>query len=285
VARRGSASGKSRKVSANKPEEPRGRQYHIGVRRGELARRILLCGHEERAAEVAARFDSVRPGFPKRHRDYATWTGSWKGIDVSVMATGMGADNTEIAVIELLECVHHPDLIRVGSSGALQKDIAVGDLVISTAAVRLESASLAFVEESYPAVAHHEIVLALITAATRHRVRHHAGITATAAGFYGWQGRKVGGFVPRFPDITERLAAIGVKNLEMEASALFTMAAIRGLRAGAVCSAYANRPRNTFLDAKGRKAADERSIVVALEALEVLSEMDSARGERPFFSL
>lgn len=270
---------------ANKPEDSGGRQYHIGLKKGDVARSVLLCGDAERAARIAAKFDSVRRGFPKRHREFASWTGSLKGLDVTVMATGMGADNTEIAVVELLACVDAPDLIRVGSCGALRGEIALGDLVISTGAVRLESTTLGFVDEGYPAVAHHEVTLALITAATRLEAPFHAGITATAAGFYGWQARKVPGFPPRFPDLPERLARMGVKNLEMEASALFTLASLRGLRAGAVCAAYANREKNEFLDAKGRRVADSRTIAVALGALFVLAEMDAARGGRPHFSL
>jgi uridine phosphorylase len=270
---------------ANKPEDAGGRQYHIGLSRGDVARSVLLCGDADRAERIAGEFDSVRRGFPKRHREFATWTGAWKGLEVTVMATGMGADNTEIAVVELLSCVDRPDLIRVGSCGALPGRIALGDLVISTGAMRLESTTSAYVEDGYPAVAHHEVTLALISAATRLRAPFHAGLTATAAGFYGWQARKVPGFPPRFPDLPERLARIGVLNLEMEASALFTLAALRGLRAGAVCAAYANREKNDFLDAKGRKAADARTIGVAMNALVVLAEMDSARGARGYFSL
>lgn len=275
----------TKRRSAHQPADSSGRQYHIGLKRGDVARSILLCGDAERAERIAGRFDAVRAGFPRRHREYATWTGTWKRMPVTVMATGMGADNTEIAIVELCACVDAPDLIRVGSCGALQKEIRLGDLVISTGAVRLESTSLGFVEEGYPAVAHHEATLALVTAATRRGSRFHAGITATAAGFYGWQGRRVPGFPPRFPDLPDRLAAQGVKNLEMEASALFTLSSLRGLRAGAVCAAYANRPRNEFLDAKGRAAADEESIGVALGAIEVLAEMDASRGRRPHFAL
>jgi uridine phosphorylase len=275
----------SSKRDANEPQDSAGRQYHVGLKRGDVARSILLCGDAERAEKIAAKFDSVRRGFPKRHREYATWTGVWEGLDVTVMATGMGADNSEIAIVELLGCVDRPDLIRVGSCGALQRGMALGDLVISTGAMRLESTTLGFVPPSYPAVAHHEVTLALISAATRLGMRFHAGLTATCAGFYGWQGRKVQGFEPRFPNLPERLGRMGIKNLEMEASALFTLASLRGLRAGAVCAVYANRPANTFLDDAGRRTADSRSIEVALRSLAVLREMDTARGKRAHFSL
>jgi uridine phosphorylase len=272
-----------KRQDANRPQGAAGRQYHVGLRPGEVATSVLLCGDTARAARIAARFDSVRRGFPRRHREYATWTGTYRGREVTVMATGMGADNTEIAVVELLACVERPDLIRVGSCGALRRDVALGDLVISTGAVRLESASLGFVDEGYPAVAHHECVLALVTAASRLGRRAHVGVTATAAGFYGWQGRDVAGLASRHRDLPGRLAGAGVLNLEMEASALFTLASMKGLRSGAVCAAYANRPANAFLDAAGRRRADAAAIGVALGALDVLAEMDAARGTGPHF--
>ena len=251
-----------RRSDAHRPEHPDGRQYHIGLKKGDVARSVLLCGDAERAERIASRFESVRRGFPKRHREYATWTGRWSGIDVTVMATGMGADNTEIAMVELLACVDRPDLIRVGSCGALQKEIALGDLVISTGAMRLESTSLGFVDETYPAIAHHEVVARAHHGRDGAEAPFHVGITATAAGFYGWQGRKMAGFESRFPDLPARLARLGIKNLEMEASALFTLASLRGLRAGCVCSAYANReqervPRRAGPDGR-RRARDRR---------------------------
>jgi uridine phosphorylase len=153
----------------------------------------------------------------------------------------------EIAVVEICQVVPDPVILRVGSCGALRKSISVGDLVISTGAVRLENTSTFFVPEGFPAVAHYEAVAALIAAAEDEGVRWHAGITASGSGFYGAQGRTVPGFRPRFPGLLDELADLGVLNFEMEASTLFTLASIRGFMAGCVCAVYANRPRDEFI--------------------------------------
>jgi len=264
--------------SAERMRDEKGRQYHIGVGPGDVASRILLVGDPARADRVAQRMDDVR--LSRHSREYVTHTGTIGGREVSVMATGMGADNTEIAVIELLQCVDDPTMIRVGSSGALLPDIPLGDAVISTGSVRLESTSLGFVEEGYPASAHHEVVLALVSAATDLDERWHLGVTATAAGFYGWQGRKGGPISPRFPDLPERLAAQGVKNFEMEASTLFTLGSVKEFRTGAVCAVFANRPANKFIASDDKGPAEERAISIALRGLDILDAMDS-QG-RPF---
>jgi len=254
-----------------------GRQYHIGLAPGEVGNYILMCGDLDRARKTAERFERVR--VEKANREYRTYTGSWKGLELSVMATGMGPDNTEIAIVELCQIADRPTLVRIGSSGALKREIGLGDLIVSTGALRLENTSTYFVSEGYPAVAHHEVVLALLESCRRQRLVHHVGVTATAPGFYGAQGRDVPGFPPRFKDLDAELARMNVSNLEMEASALFTLATFRGLRAGAVCAAYANRPANKFIDAKMKEKAEDACIKAGMGAIEVLAQMDSARRE------
>jgi uridine phosphorylase len=252
-----------------------GRQYHIGCARGDVAPFVLLCGDPARARRAAARFDRVR--VERANREYLTLTGEWKGIPVSVMATGMGPDNTEIAVVELCR-ISEPTLLRIGSSGALQKDIPLGSLVVSTGAVRLENTSTWFVPEGYPAVAHPEAAFALLQAAADLGLCARMGLTATAPGFYGAQARDVPGFPPRFPALDADLARVGVLNLEMEASALFTLASLRGLRAGCVCAIFANRPANRFIEGAAKKRAEGDVVACGLRGIEVLAAMDRARG-------
>jgi uridine phosphorylase len=269
--------------SADRIEGAGGRQYHVGLAPGEVAPRILLCGDPARADRVAQRFESLR--LSRRSREFVTHTGIVAGRELSVMATGMGCDNTEIAVMELLACVERPVLIRVGSCGALQAEIALGELVISSACLRLENTSLGFVDPGYPAFAHHEVVLALVSAAEAAAVPYHVGITATAPGFYGWQGRKDHAIESLQSDLPARLQRQGVLNFEMETSTLFTLATRAGLRAGAVCATFANRPANTFIAAGDKVAAEDRAIDVALRALDFLESMDARRGSRGWFRL
>jgi uridine phosphorylase len=111
------------------------RQYHIALGRGEVAEYLLMPGDPDRTARFATRLDSIE--LERRNREFSTVTGSYKGVRLTVMSTGMGADNIEIAVAEILAITDRPTFIRVGSCGGLQPDMALGDLVISTGAVRL----------------------------------------------------------------------------------------------------------------------------------------------------
>ncbi len=253
-----------------------GRQYHIGLAPEDVAPTVVLVGDPARADKVAAHFDSVT--VRRQEREYVTRTGTYKGRPLSVMATGIGCDNTEIAVVELCQLIENPTFLRIGSCGALQDDMELGDLVISSGAVRLENTTSWFVSESFPAVAHHEVILCLLQACAEAGQRHHLGLTATGSGFYGAQARKVPGFQPRFPEMPEKLKQAGVKNFEMEASALFVLSQLVGARAGAVCAAYAHRPTNRFVDTDAKSAAEAQAIACGLRAIELLWQMDAQKG-------
>jgi len=244
------------------------RQYHINLKRGEVAPNILLCGDPDRAEKTAVFFDKI---LLKRHqREFITYTGRYKNIPVSVMSTGIGPDNTEIALVELSQVVKNPVIIRIGSCGGLQRNIGLGDLVISTGALRLENTSTFFVPEGYPALAHFEVIQALKQAVQRLGFKHHLGITATAPGFYGAQGRKVPGFPLRFPNMIDYFRQIGVLNFEMETSALLTLANMRGFRAGSICSVYADRHHYRFISPSLKDKTELNCIKTGLKAIELL---------------
>ena len=253
-----------------------GQQYHIGCGPGDVAPYILLCGDPARAHRTATYFEEARE--PKTYREYVTITGTYHGIPISVMATGIGTDNTEIAFVELHQIVKNPTMIRIGTSGGLKRGMGLGDLVISSGAVRMENTSTAFVVEGYPAVAHYECVVALLEAAAQKKFPHHVGLTASTSGFYGAQGRRVPGFPPRDPEIPAKLDAMNVLNFEMEASCLFTLGALTGIRTGAVCAAINNRHLNVFIDSDGLARAEQNTIETGLAAIEILSNMDQRRG-------
>lgn len=254
-----------KKSSAERINWKGGTQYHIGLKQGEAGDYILLCGDPERVEKVAAHFDKVT--LRRQHREYVTASGTLSGKKITAMGTGIGPDNTEIAVVELSQIVRNPTFIRIGSTGSLQPYINLGDLVITTGAVRLENTTNFFVPEGYPAIAHIEVVTALANSAKKLKFTYHVGITATAPGFYGAQGRNVPGFKPRFPDLWKQLAQINVLNLEMEASTLLTLAAMRGFRAGVICAVYSNRPKDEFISPPMKEKAEADAIAVAIEAI------------------
>lgn len=251
------------------------RQYHIGLGPTELAEYILLPGDQDRTAKVAERFDSVE--FQKRNREFATATGMYKGLRVSCVSTGIGTDNVEIVVAEILAITKHPTFIRIGSCGVLRDDIGLGDLVITSGAVRLEATTKYFVHEGYPAVADYCAVAALVEAAHTLGYRAHVGITATAPGFYGAQGRPIPQLPIRFPDLAEEMTRQGVINFEMEASALLVLATLAKCRAGVVCTAYAQRVSGAFVQGEQKERAESACIETGLEALSLLADMDEAQ--------
>ena len=248
------------------------RQYHIGLGPGELAEYILLPGDPDRTARIGSRFDSIE--LEQRHREFATVTGTYRGQRVSVVSTGIGTDNVEIAVAEILAITERPTFIRVGSCGALQPEMALGDLTITTGAVRLESTTSFFVHDGYPAVAHYEAVVALIEAAERLGHRYHVGLTATAPGFFGAQGRPIPELPIRYPDLAEDMARQRVMNFEMEASALLVLATLARCRAGVVCAVYANRTTGDFVSGDQKNEAEAACVDTGLESLAILAELD-----------
>lgn len=250
------------------------KQYHIDLARGELAEYILLPGDQDRVAKVAQRFESVE--FQRRHREFASATGQFRGRRISVVSTGIGADNIEIVMAEVLAITDKPTFVRIGSCGVLRDDIGLGDLVISTGAVRLESTTSYFVHEGYPAVADYRAVAALVEAANRLGHTAHLGVTATAPGFFGAQGRPIPQLPIRFPNLADEMTRQGVINFEMEASALLVLAALAGCKAGVVCTAYAQRVSGAFVQGEQRDRAEAACIDTGLEALSLLAEMDEA---------
>jgi uridine phosphorylase len=251
------------------------RQYHISLGPGELAEYILLPGDPDRTARIAAHFDSIE--LERRHREFASVTGTYRGERVSVVSTGIGTDNVEIVVAEILAITERPTFIRVGSCGALQPEVASGDLVITSGAVRLEATTSFFVHDGYPAVADYEAIAALVEAAARLGHRAHVGVTATAPGFYGAQGRPIPQLPVRYPDLAEEMARQRVLNFEMEASALLVLAGLAGCRAGVVCAVYAQRTTGDFPTGDARDRAEVACFETGLESLRILAAMEGQK--------
>lgn len=248
-------------------------QYHLEVGPGAVADTVLLPGNPERVPKVTDAWD--RSEVVADHREYRTATGAYGGTPISVTSTGIGSPSAAIAVEELAR-VGADTLIRVGSCGAVREEAAVGDLVITRGAVRQEGTSDEYVREGYPAVADHAVVAALVAAAERLDYDYHVGLTCSTDSFYAGQGR------PGFEDFEARgsdelvaeLRAANVLNFEMEASAILTLANVYGLRAGAVCSVYANRVTGEFRTEGERKAAETASL-----ATHLLAKMDDRVDE------
>ena len=259
-------------------EDPRtDEQYHLGVSSGEVAEAVLLPGDPERVPVIAEDWDESET--VAEHREYRTATGTVDGTPISATSTGIGSPSAAIAVEELAR-VGAETLVRVGSCGAIQPETDIGDLVITRGAVRQEGTSDEYVRPEYPAVADHAVVAALAAAAEELGHDYHVGITASTDSFYAGQSREgFEGFRARGSegDIRE-LQDAGVLNFEMEASAILTLANVYGLRAGAVCTVFADRTTGEFQVTGERRAAETASLAVAKLAAMDEAVADSGAG-------
>jgi len=248
-------------------------QYHVELEPGDVADSVLLPGNPERVDKVTPLWDDHEE--VAHHREYRTATGTYDGADISVTSTGIGSPSAAIAVEELAR-VGADTFIRVGSCGAIQPEMDVGDLVITRGAVRQEGTSKEYVREDYPAVADEEVVSALIAAAERLGHDYHVGLTMSADSFYAGQGREgFEGFEAAGSEtLVEDLKNANVMNIEMEAAAILTLANVYGLRAGAVCSVFANRETGEFMTEGESVAAETASLAVQL-----LARMDEVKAE------
>lgn len=269
------ARGQRRQPQASElPTDSRGRLYHIRVAPGELAPIILTCGDQARARKIIARLDGV--SLTRRNREFLTATGEYRGIRLSVMATGIGPDNTAIAVIEAAQCATDGlTFIRLGSCGAIDERVRLGDLVISDAALRLDAVSDLYAPGESIVEPDRGVLQALKRAAKELGYPHHVGLTATTCDFYCGQGRCVPGFPSKgAKERFEMLKGCGALNLEMEMAAYFALAkaSTLKLKAGGVCAVYADRNRKSFGKAKERQEAESRCIDVGLRAVEILAQ-------------
>ena len=260
------------------PRNAKGRFYHLDCGPGDLAPYILTCGDPARARKIAGHFEQVT--VRRRNREFYTYTGYYQGLSVSILATGIGADNTAIAVIEAAQCASQATFIRLGSCGTCQPEIAAGDLVITSRVMRDETATNYYAPPEYEARAHPQVLQALKVAAAELGVPYHVGLTCTTADFYAGQGRQVPGFPILEPEKVNRLRRAGVLNLEMEMSAYLTLAGISTypLRAGGACAVLDNRITGAavFNSPRLKSLAEKRLIQVGLRAVEILAAKDQS---------
>ncbi|WLD93584.1 nucleoside phosphorylase [Alkalihalobacillus sp. AL-G] len=268
-------------TKANRPELEDGSQYHIRCRPGDVAKYVLLPGDPDRVPMMAEHWDEKRE--IASYREHVTYTGKVGGVDISACSTGAGGPSTASALEELAE-VGADSFIRVGTCAALQENIAPGDLIICSGAVRYDGTSDQYVDPKYPAVANQEVVMALIEAAERLGVTYHVGIGYTSASFFCGQGRPgFNNYRQGFMDqIIKDAQQAGVVNFEMEAATVLTLSSLFKLRAGAVFSVVANRIKDQF---SYQKSGVEQSIAVSTEAFKILHEWDELKKKsgKPYF--
>jgi uridine phosphorylase len=249
--------------------ESAGLQYHVKVRPGDVGRYVLLPGDPGRVEKIAAHLDNAH--FVSSNREHTVWSGALLGEPVSVVSTGMGCPSTAIAVEELIK-VGCDTFIRVGTSGAMQPEIQVGDLAIVTGAIRDEGTTRQYLPVEFPAVASLQVVNALVTAADEKHARYHLGISHTKDSFYGEVEMKRQPLAHELELRWKAWVAGGAVCSEMEAAVIFILASIHRKRAGGVMTVIGS-DTETLL---AHKASPDLMIEVAVAAIKRLIEQDRA---------
>lgn len=257
---------------------PDGSVYHLNLKPENIANTIIFVGDQDRVSKITERFDSVE--FTTQKREFKTSTGIYKGKRISVISTGIGPDNIDIVLNELdalvninletrqpKEILTALNIVRIGTSGSLQKDIPVDSFLMSSHGLDLngmlhsyqideisnEEIEDAFVKHTnWSAKKSHPILIknSSVLAAKLASEKVFTGVTATAGGFYGPQGR-----VLRLPlqdaDANTKLDSFNYKgtritNLEMETSAIYGLSKLLGHHAVSMNAIIANRADGTF---------------------------------------
>ena len=259
---------------------PDGSIYHINLKPEHLAQNIIFVGDQNRVAKVAKHFDTIE--FETQKREFKTITGTYKNKRFSVISTGIGPDNIDIVVNELDALVNidlktrtikkeHTSLniVRIGTSGSLQNDIPVDSFVLAKYGLGFDGMLHAYDCEH---ILEREMENAFIkhTDYSQRKSRPYivknsseienrlisdkvfSGITATAGGFYGPQGRVLR-LAIQDPKLNKKIDSfdfngIRITNLEMETSAIYGIAKLLGHQAVSMNAIIANRANLTFSD-------------------------------------
>ncbi len=272
----------------------RGAAYHLNCRPNEIAHTIITVGDPDRVKEVSKHFDSIE--CKNNHREFVTHTGLIGSKRVSVVSTGIGPDNIDIVINELDALVNidfetrtikenltRLNIIRVGTSGSLQKEIPVDSFVVSTHGLGLDNLMNFYrhsnneeelqIKQSF--VTHTQIdavsqpyIFGASPALLKEFVKDfHHGITVTCPGFYGPQGRvlRIGLAQPNLIDSLTSFAfgSHRISNFEMETSAIYGLGKTLGHHCLSLSAIVANRISKEF--SKDGNAAVEKLIVKTLE--------------------
>ena len=253
--------------------------YILGLAPGDLAETIILVGDQNRVDMVGEFFDEIT--YSNQNREFCSITGTYKGSPISCVSTGIGTDNVDIVLTEI-DAIFNIDLknriektekvsldfVRIGTCGALHPDIKPGSRIISKYAVGLDGVAnfyqIPYTEDEQKAKS--EFIKVTNWGANLNtpyikkssdRLRDllkdgmEEGITTTANGFYGPQGRAIR--IPlSTPDFKENLRAfkwgdVRATNLEMETSAIYALSGALGHEAVTCCLVLANRYSNEFM--------------------------------------
>ncbi len=212
--------------------------FHLDIPKNIRVGYAILPGDPGRVEKIAAYIDS--PEKIAYNREFCSVMGKINGEDVIITSTGIGGPSAAIALEELSQ-IGVKCAVRIGTCGGINTSVIPGDLVIPTAAVRMEGTSKEYAPIEFPAAADFDIVKNLVNAADELGYRYHTGIIQSKDSFYGQHSPQT---MPVSYELKNKWSAwkkLGVLASEMEAAALFTVGAVRGIRVGCVLHALWNQ--------------------------------------------
>ena len=252
-----------------------GCEYHIKVSPGQVGRYVILPGDPGRCQAIADYLDDAK--LVSSNREYVTYTGTLCGEKVSVTSTGIGGPSAAIALEELVHC-GADTFIRVGTSGGMQPEVLVGDLVVATGAVRMDGTGREYAPVEYPAVAHYDVVEALKHAGEALGRTVHIGVVQCKDSFYGQHE-------PENMPISRELEAdweawkrCGALTSEMESATLFIVGGVRRVRVGTVLLVIGNQTRREMGLEDIQCHDTTRAIETAIEAMKLLITRDKKKN-------
>lgn len=243
------------------------RQYHIGLREGDVGKYVILPGDPKRCKKIAEYFEN--PQLVADNREFVTYTGYIDGEKVSVTSTGIGGPSAAIAMEELVK-VGATHFIRVGTCGGISLDVKGGDVVIATAAIRMEGTSKEYAPIEFPAVANLDITNALVKSAQEFGYSYHTGVVQCKDSFYGQHDTEKMPVSYELQNKWEAWKKLGCLASEMESAALFIVASYLGVKVGSVFLTVANQEREKQNLENPVVHDTEKAIKTAINAIKIL---------------
>ncbi|MGM0600172.1 MAG: nucleoside phosphorylase [Candidatus Rifleibacteriota bacterium] len=238
-------------------------QPHLKLKEGQISPYVLVCGDPARAEKIAKLCDSYEE--LAYNREYRTFLGVYKGEKITITSHGVGSAGASICFEELIK-IGAKVIVRVGTCGTLQDDMDQGEHIIATGAVREDGVTPLLVPLGYPAISDAEVCLAIEKACKDMNAPFKRGIMVTSDVFYP----------AVLPGSLETYKKAGVPGVEMECSALFVIASLRGARAGAIATVDGNPLKwdQGNYDPHGEKVAQgkKRMLEIGLESMAAMSK-------------
>jgi uridine phosphorylase len=244
-----------------------GRQYHIGLKSGDVGKFVILPGDPKRCQKIAEFFDD--PVLVGDNREYVTYTGFVDGEKVSVTSTGIGGPSAAIALEELTN-IGANTFIRVGTCGGMETSVKGGDIVIATGAIRAEGTSKEYAPIEFPAVANIDVINALAKASENLGYTSHVGIVQCKDSFYGQHKPELMPVSYELENKWEAWKRLGCLASEMESAALFVVASYLKVKIGSVFLTVANQEREKQGLENPVIHDTEKAIKTAIEAIKLL---------------